>query len=115
VTRGGGPMTEIQKAVYRIRKDTGIDFVFHDLRRTAASYMTAIGVSRLVVSKVLNHVERGITAVYDRHSYDADKRRAIIRWERKLTDILEGRRKERRGDIVEIKRASAQSLDVGNA
>jgi integrase len=40
----------------------------HDLRRTAASQMTSIGISRLVVSKILNHAEPGITAVYDRHS-----------------------------------------------
>jgi hypothetical protein len=50
--------------------------------------MTAIGVLRLVVSKILNHVERGITAVYDRHSYDIDKRDALLRWDRHLTRIL---------------------------
>ena len=50
------------------------DFHPHDLRRSAASYMTGMGISRLVVSKILNHVETGITAVYDRHAYDAEKR-----------------------------------------
>src|SRR5690606_8378377 len=49
------------------------DFRGHDLRRTAASYMAASGVSRLVVGRILNHVERGATQVYDRHSYDAEK------------------------------------------
>jgi len=87
-TRGDASMTEIQKAVYRLRKSTGIDFVFHDLRRTAASFMTANGTSRLVVSKILNHVERGITAVYDRHSYDLDKRLALRRWARRLARIV---------------------------
>jgi hypothetical protein len=51
--------------------------------------MTGAGVSRLVVSKVLNHAEKGITAVYDRHSYDAEKRVALETWARMLTDILE--------------------------
>jgi len=46
--------------------------------------MTGIGVERLVVSKILNHVERGITAVYDRHSYDAEKRTALIKWDAHL-------------------------------
>ena len=32
------------------------------------------------VSKILNHVESGITAVYDRHSYDAEKRHALDLW-----------------------------------
>ena len=31
------------------------------------------GMATLVMSKILNHVESGITAVYDRHSYDAEK------------------------------------------
>jgi integrase len=88
---GDAPMTEIQKAVHRLNEATGIDFVFHDLRRTAASNMTAIGISRLVVSKILNHVERGITAVYDRHSYDADKQDALLRWDRHLTRILQSK------------------------
>ena len=42
--------------------------------------MTGLGVQRLVVGKILNHVERGITAVYDRHAYDAEKRGALVRW-----------------------------------
>jgi hypothetical protein len=38
--------------------------------------MTAIGIVRLTVSKLLNHVETRGTAVYDRYSYDPEKRRA---------------------------------------
>ena len=65
------------------------NFVGHDLRRTAASYMASAGVSRLVISKILNHVERGVTAVYDRHSYDAEKRTALETWARTLNEILQ--------------------------
>ena len=60
----------------------------HDLRRTAASFMTSMGISRLVVSKILNHVESGITAVYDRHSYDAEKRQALEAWGQRVQGIL---------------------------
>jgi integrase len=63
-------------------------FVPHDLRRTAASYMTSLGVSRLVVSKVLNHAEPGVTAVYDRHSYDKEKVEALNLWEAKIQQIV---------------------------
>jgi len=52
----------------------------HDLRRTAASFMTALGVPRLVVSKILNHTENSVTAIYDRHSYDKEKREALEMW-----------------------------------
>lgn len=60
----------------------------HDLRRSAASQMTGAGVPRLVVKKILNHAERDITAVYDRHSYDAEKRQALEMWGRKLETIV---------------------------
>ena len=49
-----------------------------------------MGISRLVGSKILNHVERGITAVYDRHSYDLEKRHALETWGRKLQAIVGG-------------------------
>lgn len=68
----------------------GFTFVPHDLRRTAASLMTGMGISRLVVGKLLNHTERGVTAVYDRHSYDKEKRQALDSWGRKLQAIVEG-------------------------
>ena len=84
------PIAAIQKASERISRGAGVEFVPHDLRRTAASFMTSMGISRLVVSKILNHVESGITAVYDRHSYDAEKRQALNAWARKFEDILNG-------------------------
>ncbi len=64
------------------------DFRGHDLRRTAASRMASAGVQRLVIAKVLNHVERGVTAVYDRHAYDAEKRHALDAWSRELATVL---------------------------
>jgi integrase len=60
----------------------------HDLRRTAASHMTSIGINRLVVSKILNHAEPGVTAVYDRHSYDREKREALDAWGGRLEEII---------------------------
>ena len=63
-------------------------YTCRNLRRTAASHMTGIGISRLVVNKLLNHVERGITAVYDRHSYDSEKVAALAKWDRRAAEIL---------------------------
>ena len=62
----------------------------HDLRRTGASHMTSIGIPRLVVSKVLNHAETGVTATYDRHSYDQEKRQALDAWAGRVEAILAG-------------------------
>ena len=66
------------------------DFRGHDLRRTAASFMASGGVPRLTISKILNYVETGVTAVYDRHSYDAEKAAALNWWSAKVTSILDG-------------------------
>ncbi len=80
----------LSKALGSNRKVFGLErFTVHDLRRTAASHMTALGHSRLVVGKVLNHTDDSITAVYDRHSYEKEKRLALEAWARKITSIIE--------------------------
>jgi integrase len=84
------PISNPQKWLIRLKAASAVDFRFHDLRRTAASMMTGIRIERLVVSKILNHVERGITAVYDRHSYDQEKSAALIKWDRHLARIISG-------------------------
>lgn len=103
--RGDRPMCE-SAASQAVRDNLTVfgiaPFTPHDLRRTAASHMTGISVSRLVVSKILNHAEKGITAVYDRHSYDAEKRQALDTWARKLRALI----KDSNGaDVVPLTRA----------
>jgi integrase len=90
--RIGRPIANLQKPMRRIKEASAVDFRIQDLRRTAASHMTGIGIPRLVVSKILNHVERGITAVYDRHSYDSEKCAAMLKWEQHLTAILNAKK-----------------------
>jgi hypothetical protein len=46
-----------------------------------------LGVTRLVVKKILNHVDRDVTAIYDRHGYDAEKRAALEAWARRVEAI----------------------------
>jgi len=75
----------------------------HDLRRTAATFMTSLGIPRLVVAKVLNHAETSVTAVYDRHGYDAEKRYALDTWGAELETIIKGKRK--RSNVVPLKSA----------
>ncbi len=103
--RRGRHLEQLVQAAHRIRNRSGIDFVPHDLRRTAASCMTGMGISRLTVSKILNHVERGVTAVYDRHSYDAEKRQALEAWARRLDEIVAGKRPGA-GKVVRLRAGS---------
>lgn len=105
---GDKPMTAraVNHAVLRVSGALGIggDFRPHDLRRSAASHMTSIGIGRFIVARILNHVERGVTAVYDRHSYDREKRLALEAWAVRLAGIIAGEAPP--SNVVEFTRAS---------
>ncbi len=61
----------------------------HDLRRTAATDMVRLGVSELIVGRVLNHAPRGVTAsTYALHSYEPEKRHALSLWANEIGRIL---------------------------
>ncbi len=70
-------------------------FTVHDLRRTAATRMAEIGVPRFDISKVLNHTDQDVTAIYDHYAYDAEKKKALLKWGRRLQDILDGKKLEK--------------------
>jgi integrase len=73
------------------------DFTPHDLRRTAATGMARAGVQRFIVARVLGHVDRTVTGIYDRHEYLNEKRVALDTWARRLAAILE---REETGRVV---------------
>ena len=66
-------------------------FCTHDLRRTAATKIAELGVPRFDIAKVLNHSDSAVTAVYDRYAYDSEKKKALLKWGRRLQAILDGK------------------------
>ena len=53
--------------------------------------------------KILNHTDNNsVTSVYDRHSYDAEKRHALEAWSLKLSEICEG--KTTSSNVIELKK-----------
>lgn len=66
-------------------------FTPHDLRRTAATFMTRLKVPRLHVEKVLNHSTSDIAEIYDRNDYLPEKRAALEKWSEHLQGVIEGR------------------------
>ncbi len=85
----GQPLSTMKTANRTMIRRTGMNrWTPHDLRRTAATMMTSMGVSRLVVDRVLGHAEHGVATVYDRASYDKEKRRALMRLGRHLEAIV---------------------------
>lgn len=66
----------------------------HDIRRSVATGMAELGVQPHIVEAVLNHKSgtiRGVGAVYNRYSYEAEKRQALDRWADHLMAVVEGR------------------------
>lgn len=68
-------------------------WTFHDLRRTFASGLAALGVSVTVTEKCLNHRSgtlAGVAGVYNRHSYATEMRTAVEAWARQVERIEAG-------------------------
>lgn len=63
---------------------------FHDLRRSCATGMAIIGISREQIKRVLNHSDGSVTAVYDRHTYLPETRKALDLWARHVESIVNG-------------------------
>jgi integrase len=81
----------LSRAVRQNAEHFGIaHFTPHDLRRTASSFMTKLGIPRLHVEKVLNHSTGDIAEVYDRHDYLPEKRVALEKWGEHLQVIITG-------------------------
>ncbi len=54
--------------------------------------MTASGIPRLHVEKVLNHTIDDVAETYDRHDYSEEKRLAIVRLGERIEVILATKR-----------------------
>lgn len=64
------------------------DFTPHDLRRTAATFMSQIGIMDEIIDAVLNHTKQGVIRTYNLNRYDTEKQMALELWERKLKSII---------------------------
>lgn len=89
--RGAGHMTGygVQQAMERL---FGPDHpTVHDIRRTVGTRLSALGFNRLVIDKVLNHKDTSVGGIYDRHSYDREKRQALEAWAQELDRLVTGK------------------------
>ena len=65
-------------------------FTPHDLRSTCRSHLGALGVDVLIAERCLNHSLGGLVAVYDKHDYLTERRRALELWASKIASIEKG-------------------------
>jgi integrase len=97
-TRGNGPFAGLSKPKRaldaKLPKGTA-PWTLHDLRRTARSLMSRVGISSEHAERVLGHVIPGVEGVYDRHSYRDEKADALRRLAALIDSIVHPR-----GDVV---------------
>lgn len=55
-------------------------FTPHDLRSTARSHLTELGVNLIVAERCLNHSLGGLVGIYDQHDYMTERRSALEQW-----------------------------------
>ena len=95
-TTGVAPVSGFARAKRRL--DQAITpplppWVLHDLRRSLASGMAALGVQMPVVEKILNHVGgsfAGVAGVYQRYDFAKEKRHALEAWGRHILALEHG-------------------------
>ncbi len=91
--------TRLDAAIATARTKAGIaqpmpGWTFHDLRRTATTGMARLGIHPHIADAILNHKTgsiQGVAAVYNRHGYQEERRRALEAWEAHLLAVAEGR------------------------
>jgi integrase len=64
------------------------DLQLRDLRRTAATNLAKLGISRFIVKRVLNHKDAEVTAIYDVYRYLPEVRAALDKWAATLSAIV---------------------------
>jgi|SRR5665213_3248418 len=86
-----GPFSGWSKSKARLDKKCGVqNWTLHDLRRTFATQLAALGTPIHVTEKLLNHVTgtiSGVAAIYNRHTYMDEMRQAIEAYERHLATL----------------------------
>ena len=79
----------VTRALQVNRERLGIEDVrVHDLRRTASSNMSALGVPKHVRERVLNHSLGRLDQSYDLYEYLSEKRQALTKWSERLQVIV---------------------------
>lgn len=92
-TLGDVPINGWSKGKAQLDRGAGLEeeWTLHDIRRTVATNLGRLGVDRITISKILNHADGAVTAIYDRYGREADMVEAMAKWGDRLEEILKGR------------------------
>jgi integrase len=80
----------LSRAINRHFAEMGFEqrFTPHDLRRTLRTKLAELGEPDHIAERVLGHKLQGVMAIYNRHSYDTEKKAALQKWEDRLKEII---------------------------
>jgi integrase len=88
-TTGRTPISGFSKAKAMIDRASGLTgWRLHDLRRTARSLMSRVGISSDIAERVIGHKIPGVAGVYDRHGYVPEKSDALEKLSAEITRIV---------------------------
>jgi integrase len=92
VFSGAKPVSNWGQSKRRLDGASGVtNWRIHDLRRTVATGMQRLGVNLQTIEAVLGHTSgsrSGVVGVYQRHSFDAEKRAALEAWGAHLAALI---------------------------
>jgi integrase len=60
------------------------DWRIHDIRRSVATHLSAEGVDRLTIERILGHTDPSVTAIYERYDRLKERRNALQLWANKV-------------------------------
>ena len=97
------PFQEFSQAKRRLDELSGVSgWRLHDLRRTCVSGMARLSIAPHVADKILNHQAgtiSGVAAVYQRHEFLAERRKALVIWGAHVGKLLNYAGREDRTDL----------------
>lgn len=80
----------LNTALKRLPRKNIEHFTVHDMRRTARTQLSALGVAPFVAERALNHKLPKRQGIYDKHDYFVQRKKALHRWSEMLGAISRG-------------------------
>lgn len=99
-----GHIVSVEQIRYRLWREVKVDpWTSHDLRRTARTLLSRIGVRTDIAERLLNHSRGRIEATYDHYGFLPEKRIALDRLGNEI-DKITGVAKPAKAEIVTIRK-----------
>lgn len=109
-TNGKTPISGFSKWKAALDEKSNVaDWTLHDIRRTVATRLEALGFSDAAIKAVLNHsprTDKGVTARYARHDYIEEKKVALATWAQRLSLVLNPQPAE----VIELRGSSETAM-----